>query len=136
MTWTTLKRQLRLLSVVSLFSAILNISIEGELLEEKVMSLELDLFDYKMTKLGFYSPGDSYGNNYQLKKGHFKIENIVNLPSNITKGEFFLRISLHLPDVEYYLNVKHDFVKIISKGFVGKTGKEFEYRRDGFLILE
>ncbi|MDR2948395.1 MAG: ABC transporter ATP-binding protein [Prevotella sp.] len=113
----------------------LNIVIEGENYSEKTMSLGLVLYDYRKVRLGVFSPGHIKAENERYEKGHFKIEETIHLPQNMTKGNFFLGISLHQPNIELFLNIP-DFVKIISKGKIGITGLEFEYKDNGFLILE
>jgi lipopolysaccharide transport system ATP-binding protein len=113
----------------------LNITIDGALSSDKTMSLGLVLYDYRKVRLAIFSPGHIKGLNYEFKKGHFKIEEVIHLPRNMTKGEYRLDISLHQPNIELFLNIP-DFVKLFSNGVVGVTGLEFEYKDNGFLILE
>lgn len=113
----------------------IHIVIEGETLSEKTMSLGMVLYDNRRVRLGIYSPGHLKAANTKYNKGKFKIEETIHMPSNMTKGEFYLGISLHQPNIELYLNIPF-FVKIISKGKIGITGLEFEYKDNGFLILE
>lgn len=113
----------------------INLVIEGETYSDRTMSLAMVLYDSRKLKLGIFSPGHVNASNQKYKKGHFRIEETLHLPPNMTKGEFFLGISLHQPNIELFLNIP-DFVKVISKGKIGVTGLEFEYRDNGFLILE
>lgn len=113
----------------------IHIVIEGETLSEKTMSLGMVLYDNRRVRLGIYSPGHLKAANTKYNIGKFKIEETIHMPSNMTKGEFYLGISLHQPNIELYLNIPF-FVKIISKGKIGITGLEFEYKDNGFLILE
>ena len=113
----------------------LHIVIEGENSSERIMSLGLVLYDYRKVRLGIFSPGHINAENEKHEKGHFKIDETIHLPKNMTKGEFSLGISLHQPNIELFLNIP-DFVKVVSKGKVGITGLEFEYKDNGFLILE
>lgn len=112
----------------------LHIVIEGENMSDKNMSLGLVLYDYRKVRLGIFSPGHVESSNSKFKKGEFRIEETLHLPANMTKGEFYLGISLHQPNVELFLNIP-SFVKIISKGKTGTTGLEFDYKDNGFLIL-
>lgn len=113
----------------------INIVIEGETYSDRTMSLSMVLYDSRKAKLGIFSPGHVNASNQKYEKGYFKIEDVLHLPHNMTKGEFFLGISLHQPNIELFLNIP-DYVKVISKGKTGVTGLEFEYKDNGFLILE
>jgi lipopolysaccharide transport system ATP-binding protein len=113
----------------------INLVIEGETHSDKTMSLGMVLYDSRKVRLGIFSPGHIKSSNGTYKSGHFKIEETLHLPHNMTKGEYFLGISLHQPNIELFLNIP-DFVKIISKGKIGITGLEFEYRDNGFLIFD
>ena len=73
--------------------------------------------------------------NDKFKKGEFKIKNTIHLPQNMTKGEYILGISLHQPNIELYLNIP-ETVRLIVKGIIGVSGLDFEYKDNGFLILE
>ncbi|NDV69043.1 ABC transporter ATP-binding protein [Dysgonomonas sp. 25] len=112
----------------------IHIVIEGENISEKNMSLGLVLYDYRKVRLGIFSPGHVKASNSKFEKGKFRIEETLHLPSNMTKGEFYLGISLHQPNIELFMNIPY-FVQIISKGKTGATGLEFEYKDNGFLIL-
>jgi lipopolysaccharide transport system ATP-binding protein len=119
---------------VDQFNNSLCFKIEGNVIGDKVIALEVRLYDNKWTLLGIFSPGHLFAYTHEIKNGQFSIEDKVTLPPNLTKGEFYLDIDLTEPNIEGYLNVPK-FVKLISKGIIGKTGLEFNYERCGMLMI-
>lgn len=122
-------------NIVQVVDSNLVITIEGKLSDSKILSLGVTLYDHRKVRLAIFSPGHIKGLNYNFKKGIFKIEEVIHLPQNMTKGEYQIDISLHRPNIEMYLHIP-DFIKLISKGVIGVTGLEFKYIDNGFLILE
>lgn len=113
----------------------LNIAIEGELLSDTVMSIGAAIYDVRRNRLGLFSPGHVKGENTQFKAGHFLLESTINLPKNMTKGEYILALSIHLPNVELYLSIP-EALRFHTRGLIGISGLDFEYKDNGFLILD
>jgi len=110
------------------------IKIKGEVSTPKKLAIELRFFDSNEHVVALFSPSQLKGKLVEYKKGTFEIEEIIQLPINLTKGEFYFDIDLIHPNLEGYLSIpKH--VKLISKGVVGATGVEFNYSDNGLLIL-
>ena len=113
---------------------ILDIVVEGELLENKYMEMELSLMDSNQTLVGYYSSGHSSGNVTFYKKGRFSIHKQIQLPSNVNKGDLFLNLYLTHPNVVYWLKAEA-CVKIEMPGILNRMGVEMNMRERGFLFL-
>ena len=113
----------------------LAISIKGEIQERKKMALEIRLYDLKGILQGIYSPGHLYGRVPTYEEGAFEINEILELPDNLTKGNFVLDIDVTQPNVESLINIPQ-FVMIESNGIIGATGLEFSYDSCGLLMLK
>ena len=114
---------------------ILCLKVEGIVNSNKTVALEARLYDNRGVLQALYSPGHLFARTHKIKKGMFEINEIVTLPDNLTKGEFFLDLNLTQPNIEGYLSIPQ-FVKIDSKGIIGKTGLEFNYENCGLLMLK
>jgi lipopolysaccharide transport system ATP-binding protein len=112
----------------------LHFEFRGELKDEKKIALEVRLYDFRGIIQALYSPGHLNGNTKTVEAGTFYYSETVKLPPNLTKGEFLLDISLTHPNIEYLLDINQQ-VKILSKGVIGSTGLEFNYRDCGLLML-
>ena len=112
----------------------LRFSIKGDLKSEKKMALEVRIFDMKGAPQAIYSPGHLYGKVQSFAPGPFEMEETIQLPDNITKGNFVLDIDLSQPNIEFFMNIpKH--VHLNSKGIIGATGLEFIYQQNGLLVI-
>ncbi len=115
-------------------NSILKIVIKGNLAFERKIALEARLYDYKGAIQALYSPGHLDGVVQNYFGGKFEMENIICLPSNMTKGDFFLDIFLTQPNIEGLLEIT-SHIKVVSKGIIGATGLEFNYQNCGLLML-
>ena len=112
----------------------IDIKIKGELKSSKKLALELRLFDSKEQVVALFSPGQLLGELKEFKRGYFEITETINLPMNLTKGEFYFDIDLIHPNLEGYMSIpKH--VKLISNGIVGANGVELNYSDCGLIML-
>ena len=113
---------------------IIDIKIVGELKSSKKLALELRLFDSKEQVVALFSPGQLLGELKEFKRGYFEITETVNLPMNLTKGEFYFDIDLIHPNLEGYMSIpKH--VKLVSNGIAGANGVELNYSDCGLIML-
>lgn len=113
---------------------IMDILIEGELLEDKYMEMEFSLMDSNQILLGYYSSGHTSGNVSFYKRGHFSIRKKIQLPSNINKGDLFLNLYLTHPNVTYWLKAE-SCVHIEMPGVLNEMGTEMNMRERGFLYF-
>jgi lipopolysaccharide transport system ATP-binding protein len=97
------------------------------------IALEVRLYDMNEVLLGVFSPSHLTGNT-QMFNGEFELNYLMHLPSNITKGDFYLEIALTHPNVEYWLTFNKK-ITLHSQGIVGITGQNFDYAGTGFLML-
>ncbi len=110
------------------------ISIEGSLSAASRIELEAQLFDSNNVLLASYCPGHLSGHYNTYDIGHFKISNEIQLPTNITKGDYFLSIQLTDPNVAFLMNTELP-IKLSIEGFVNDCGMNFSYKNRGFLVL-
>ncbi len=113
----------------------LEIFIAGSIDEPMRMAVEARLYDKNQILLAHYSPAHTSGETPLFSKGKFEINEIIRLPKNITKGEFYFDISLSEPRVAYKMRLKNQ-IKIVTEGKLGTTGLTFDYAGNGLLILE
>ena len=113
---------------------ILDIIVEGELLEDKFMELECSLMDSNHTLVGFYSSGHSNAGLTLYHKGKFTLHKQVQLPVNINKGDLFLNLYLTHPNVSYWMKVEA-CIKIEMPGVLNAMGTEMTMSERGFLYL-
>ncbi|HHT23854.1 MAG TPA: ABC transporter ATP-binding protein [Bacteroidales bacterium] len=110
------------------------IQITGELRNELAMGLEMYLFDLHDSLLGVFSPSHKSGVTEVYKPGKFNIEHEFNLPSNLSKGEFYFDIELNQTNVCSLMVVRKNLF-VDSQGYPSKTGFEFDYSKRGLLVL-
>lgn len=113
----------------------LNIVIKGELKSKKKMALEIRISDMKGKLIALFSPGHLYGKVNEFNAGQFELSENVNLPDNITKGDFIIDLNLTQPNIENLVSIPHHII-LQSKGIIGATGLEFDYESCGLLMLK
>jgi lipopolysaccharide transport system ATP-binding protein len=113
----------------------LNIQIVGELFSSMKMAMEVRFYDEKENLQMLYTPGHLSGNIEKFGIGKFEINETVKLPNSLTKQEFLIDIDITHPNIEYIIKLPR-FIKIVSKGIVGKTGIEFTSKNSGFMLLK
>lgn len=111
------------------------LSIKGELKVRKKMAVEVRLYDSKGILQALYSPGHLFGRVEQYEPGYFEIKETIELPDNMTKGDFILDIDVTQPNIESLINIPQH-VLLHSNGIIGKTGLEFNYNNCGLLMLK
>jgi len=110
------------------------LEINGELTHELAMELEMFMFDMRGTLLAVYSPGHKSGIIPTYKAGFFQLKYEIELPKNISKGEFYFDIELNHPNVQNLMVIRRNLF-ISTKGYVCASGFEFNYSTRGLLIL-
>jgi len=111
------------------------IEINGHLLTNSRIELEAELYDKNSILLASYCPGHVQGNYKMRNKGSLALRNVIKLPSNITKGEFFLKLLLTDPNIAFIVSTAKP-IKIISEGLPGDAGMSFDYQARGMLMLK
>lgn len=112
----------------------LEIKISGELKSAKKLALEVRFYDKWQSIQALYSPGHLKGELYDLQAGKFDIIERIELPKNMTSGEYYLDIDISHPNYEWYMKMpKH--IKLNVNGIKGVTGLEFQQENCGLLML-
>jgi len=119
---------------ISSLENVVNIHILGELTCSLSMEIEMYLFDMRGTLLGCFSPSHKTGVIPIFNKGLFDINYSFELPTNMSKGEFYFDIELNQPNIRNLMVIRKNLF-VNSYGFVTKTGFELEYSKRGLLIL-
>ena len=113
----------------------LELYIQGEAINDCKIALEVLLYDSHDILLAKYAPTHKNGNIKKYKKGYFEIKEKVELPVNITNGDYHISIDLTYPYVEYLVRFPKS-VNLIIKDYFGETGLSFDYKDCGFLFLD
>jgi hypothetical protein len=98
------------------------------------MALEAGILDHKENMLAYYSPEHTYGDMKFYGPGKFEIIERIELPKNITKGEYYFNFSITHPKIEVYLGC-YNVINFLSKGIVTETGSELNYEERGFVVM-
>lgn len=114
--------------------SVLELDVEGEVAEEMVLTVEIQIYDTNNNRLLFFSPGHLYGEIKKYPKGRFSIHESIQLPENITAGMFWIDLSLTHPNVSRALKAPH-CCQLETKGLITQSGY-FEYNQRGLLFLE
>ena len=114
---------------------ILNIRIQGILTAPKKMAIEVRFFDKRESLVALYSPGHLYGRLHEFGEGPFELNEKIQLPNNLTSGEYMLDIDLTRPNIETYMHIPKQ-VRLDVKGISSVTGLEFKYENCGYLMLK
>lgn len=109
--------------------------IQGKLKSRKKMAIEVRVFDSKGILQALYSPGHLFGKVEQYEPGYFEINETIELPDNLTKGDFIIDIDVTQPNIESLITIPQHIL-LNSAGITGKTGLEFEYNNCGLLMLK
>lgn len=113
----------------------IDIIIEGELLNDIPMAIEARFYDKENLLLAKYAPILMKTDIPKFKRGHFSISESICLPENMTNGEYFMRIELTYPNVQY-LAVIPNAVKLVLSDLISPTGNSLMYKQTGLLLLQ
>ena len=112
----------------------LNITIEGNLINDIPLAIEAKLYDKENVLLAKCAPILMKTEVPRFKRGRFEISESIQLPDNITNGEYILQIELTYPNVQY-LAIIPRAVKLTLSGFISPTGNPLSYKQNGLLLL-
>jgi len=112
----------------------IRVEIEGKLSSSLKVALEARLYDSHSSLLAIYSPCHLCGKTKMYNAGSFKIDETIMLPDNMTKGDYYMEISLTHPNVETLLSLSK-LIKVQTEGIVGDSGLSFDYNGCGLLML-
>ena len=113
---------------------IVTLFFEGDLLTEQYVAVEFQLYDQNRLPLAFFSPSHYSGKVQQYPKGHFQIEEKVQLPENINKGNYYGSLYLTDPGKVYHIQMEFS-LQITYEGFTMQTGYCIDYKANGLLFL-
>jgi lipopolysaccharide transport system ATP-binding protein len=112
----------------------LYIKVRGKALNKLRVGIECLLYDGNETLLGKFAPTLHTKETDLVHPGEFFIEEIVNLPHNMTNGDYFVQIEITHPKVEY-LAVIPKGLKLTTQNYMSEQGIPFDYKLFGFLYL-
>lgn len=113
----------------------LDVEVEGELLNDIHMSIEAKLFDSESVLLAKFAPVLMKTDVPKVTKGKFKLTETINLPDNMTNGEYRLQLEVSHPNVQY-LAVIPDAAKLFLSDYITPTGNSLMYNQNGMLLLQ
>ncbi len=112
----------------------ISIRIEGELLNDIPLAIECLLYDSNRVLLAKFAPTLFQTDLKQYKAGSFIINEKLELPAEITNGEYGLEVDITYPKVQYLVRFVDAIVLKIS-GATAAYGNELRYSDNGFLVL-
>ena len=115
-------------------NTILQVVIEGSLASEKVLTLEVEIFDVNNNRVAFYGPGMVTGTLKKYSPGKFVIDEKILIPKNLAGGIYSLDINLTHPYVAYYMKASR-CVQMEYIGYQFASGHN-DYKLRGYYILD
>jgi len=112
----------------------ITINIEGEINEKLKIAAEIRIMTEDEIIIATYSPGQLNGIVNTYNKGKFIMNETFTLPSNLTKGTYYMSIALTNPGYEVYMKAFRA-VELEVEGVISETGFQFNSKDTGFLIL-
>lgn len=103
---------------------VLNVSVKGELYESIPMSLEVIFKDLNGVPLMFYCK--SFGQSPMIEKGHFDLEEAIQIPANINTGTYLASLFLVDSNKRGYVDVPNALM-IEAEGTATDTGLMVRY---------
>jgi len=113
----------------------ISFEIQGRSFSNQIIEFEAQLYDEAHVLLASYCPCHQFGRANHYDCGEFIIKESFQLPSNLSKGVFYLDFQLSHPNIAYHMTLKQP-IRIVSDGIISASGSRLDYKRAGFLILE
>ena len=113
----------------------ISVEIHGRSFSNQIIEFEAQLYDDAHVLLASYCPCHQFVRANHYAPGDFVIKESFQLPSNLSKGVFYLDFQLSHPNVAYHMTMKQP-VRIVSEGIITPSGSRLDYKRAGFLILD
>lgn len=112
----------------------LQVVIEGSVATEKVLTLEVEIFDVNNNRVAFYGPGMVSGILKKFSSGRFVIDEKIVIPRNLAGGIYTLDINLTHPYVAYYMKASR-CAQMEYIGYQFASGHN-DYKLRGYYILD
>ena len=112
----------------------IEIVIKGHAESNQVLELEAQINDEGHSILASYFPCHQYGRSRKVEAGDFIIRDSFELPTNMSKGIYYMDMQLSHPNVAYIMTMKQP-IQIVSEGVVSPSGSRLDYKKAGLLIL-
>ena len=112
----------------------LQVVIEGSTESEKVLTLEVEIFDVNNNRVAFYGPGMVNGILKRHSPGNFVIDEKILIPKNLAGGIYSMDIDLTHPYVAYYMKASR-CVQMEYIGYQFASGHN-DYKLRGYYILD
>ena len=112
----------------------LEICIKGSLESEKVLTVEVEVFDVNNNRVAFYGPGMVVGLLKKYSPGKFMLNEKVIIPKNLAGGIYYLDINITHPYIAYYLKT----TKCLQLEYIGYpfVSGQNDYKLRGYYILD
>ena len=113
----------------------IKVNVQGKVAIDMNISIEIMLYSSDETLIASYSPTQWEGTTYQIKAGHFDIEEMVTLPKMLVSGEYFMSIRLSQINIEHLVYIDRA-VNIVVEQFASlKTNNIFNQAYSGGIIM-
>ena len=108
-------------------------NVKGFAHQRMKLALEARLFDNNGVLLGVFSPSHLQGETAEVQDD-FEFCRTLQLPINMTRGQFKMQVDLSYPNVEFLARMNVPLI-VSTSGIVGESGINFEYKGSGLLML-
>lgn len=112
----------------------LELCIKGSLESEKVLTVEVEIFDINNNRVAFYGPGMVTGILQKYYPGSFMLSEKIIIPKNLAGGLYYVDINITHPYVAYYMKASK-CMQLEYIGYPFASGQN-DYRLRGYYILE
>ncbi len=123
-----------IVSPIHSISNSLEITIDGICFSDLQLNIEVKIFTNENIAVAFYSPGHITGELLHAKQGSFALREKISLPAKMGNGEYYLSITLALPNVEAYMILEE--VILVKDDLATAGGRSLSYNDIGFFLME
>lgn len=114
----------------------LKIEVAGEIYVPLKFDIEIRISDIYGNVLALFSPGHKKGIAESFIPGSFTLKRTLNFPPGITRGDYYLDLSLADPNYHLWANIPRG-VHIFAEGTPTLSGRTIEYTSGaGWLLLD
>ena len=113
----------------------IKVNVQGKVAIDMNISIEIMLYSSDETLIASYSPTQWDGTTYQIKAGHFDIEEMVTLPKMLVSGEYFMSIRLSQINIEHLVYIDRAVNVVVEQFASFKTNNIFNQAYSGGIIM-
>ncbi len=114
----------------------LHVEIKGSADIPLNISFEAFLYDQNEIKIASFSPSHEIGTSHSLSPGQYSIKETINIPQNITNGEYTLSIKFTQLYIEHIADIVSIAKIVIGNNISDSTGASFDNDYFGYYLIK